>query len=161
MSSPARRLALVHAFISIHLRADQIVSGTAVNFLALGVTGYFFIDVYTDQGTPGDVLHDPIGLPRLARHSPTDSFVDKSFGDWNVLIWVALALVVHLATSCSSVRRSAFACARCGEHPKAADTVGISVYGDPLRRGRAVGRARRAWAGCTSRTASRTRSRRT
>ena len=53
-------LALVHAFISIHLRADQIVSGTAVNFLALGITGYFFIEVYTDQGTPGDVSSIPM-----------------------------------------------------------------------------------------------------
>src|SRR5262249_40120007 len=35
-------LALVHAFFAIHLRADQIVSGVAVNFLALGITGYFF-----------------------------------------------------------------------------------------------------------------------
>ena len=33
-------LALVHAFFAIHLRADQIVSGTAINFLALGITGY-------------------------------------------------------------------------------------------------------------------------
>jgi general nucleoside transport system permease protein len=32
-------LALVHAFFAIHLRADQIVGGTAVNFLALGITG--------------------------------------------------------------------------------------------------------------------------
>src|SRR5256885_3562236 len=30
-------LALVHAFFAIHLRADQIVGGTAVNFLALGI----------------------------------------------------------------------------------------------------------------------------
>src|SRR6185436_13251822 len=37
--------ALIHAFISISLRADQIVSGVAINFLALGVTGYFIIDV--------------------------------------------------------------------------------------------------------------------
>ena len=33
-------LALVHAFFCIHLRADQIVSGFAVNFLALGLTGF-------------------------------------------------------------------------------------------------------------------------
>ena len=54
----------MHAFVSIDLGADQIVSGTAVNFLALGITGYFFIDVYTDQGTPGDVDFTPtVHLP--------------------------------------------------------------------------------------------------
>jgi general nucleoside transport system permease protein len=120
-------LALVHAFISIHLRADQIVSGFAVNFLALGVTGYFFIEVYTDQGTPGDISNIPsaslgwLGIPE-------DSFVDKAFGDWNILIWVALAFVVisHFVlfrTPIGLRLRSV------GEHPKAADTVGISVYG--------------------------------
>ena len=51
--------ALIHAVMSILLRADQIVSGTAINFLALGVTGYFFIDIYGDQGTPGE------GIPRI------------------------------------------------------------------------------------------------
>ena len=45
-----RALALIHAFFSIHLRADQIVGGTAINFLALGVTGYFFIQIYGDEG---------------------------------------------------------------------------------------------------------------
>ena len=47
-------LALIHAFFSIHLLADQIVSGFAVNFLALGVTGYLFISIYPD-GIPSDI----------------------------------------------------------------------------------------------------------
>ena len=38
-------LARIHAFFAIQLRADQIVGGTAINFLALGITGYLFIDV--------------------------------------------------------------------------------------------------------------------
>ncbi|HVD91874.1 MAG TPA: hypothetical protein VNC21_06315, partial [Vicinamibacterales bacterium] len=51
--------AAVHAVMAIQLRADQIVSGTAINFLALGVTGYFFIDIYGENGTPGDLSRIP------------------------------------------------------------------------------------------------------
>src|SRR5205085_7434906 len=47
--------ALVHAFFAIHLRADQIVGGTAINFLALGLTGYLFLNTYSDQGTPAAI----------------------------------------------------------------------------------------------------------
>ena len=35
--------AFIYAIFAIHLRADQIVGGTAINFLALGITGYLFI----------------------------------------------------------------------------------------------------------------------
>ena len=43
-------LALVHAVFSISLRADQIVSGFAINFLALGLTGYIFLAHYGENG---------------------------------------------------------------------------------------------------------------
>ena len=52
-------LALVHAVFSIRLRADQIVSGTAINLLAVGITGYLFIDHYGDQGTPDNISRAP------------------------------------------------------------------------------------------------------
>ena len=48
-------MALIHAVFAIHLRADQIVTGTAINFLALGITGYMFIDIYGDNGTPSTI----------------------------------------------------------------------------------------------------------
>ena len=54
----AGKLAIVHAVFSIALRADQVVSGFAVNFLAFGITGYVFVAHYGDQGTPGDVPRD-------------------------------------------------------------------------------------------------------
>ena len=118
-------LALVHAFFSIHLRADQIVSGTAVNFLALGITGYVFIDVYGDEGTPTDI-------PRIpeVRLSAIDEIplLGPVFAQLNLMIWVSLALVVltyvvMFKTPIGLRIRSV------GEHPRAAETVGISVYG--------------------------------
>jgi simple sugar transport system permease protein len=118
-------LALVHAFISIHLRADQIVSGFAANFLALGITGYFFIEVYTDQGTPGDVSSIPsLSIPWIRDLD----FVGAAIGNLHILIWVAIVFVVlaHLLlfrTPAGLRLRSV------GEHPKAADTLGLSVYG--------------------------------
>ena len=50
-------LALIHAFFSIHLRADQIVSGFAVNLLALGATGFLFTQIYPDG--------IPLGISRV------------------------------------------------------------------------------------------------
>jgi ABC-type uncharacterized transport system permease subunit len=117
-------LAFIHAVVSIHLRADQIVSGTAVNFLALGVTGYFFIDVYGGQGTPGDIPRIPnIDLP-VVRDIP---FVGDVLGHLNLMIWLSFLLlivsyVVMFKSPIGLRIRSV------GEHPRAADTVGISVY---------------------------------
>ena len=63
-------MALLHAVLSIHLRADQIIGGTAINFLALGLTGYLFIDIYGQEGTPTDISEHPAGQPRLPRRRP-------------------------------------------------------------------------------------------
>ena len=146
-------LALVHAFISIHLRADQIVSGTAVNFLALGVTGYFFIEVYTDQGTPGDVSSIPsVSLGWLG--IPDGSFVDKAFGDWHLLIWVALASSSS-RTSSSSARRSAFVCARSASIRRLPTPSASPCTASATARSSSPARSP-ASAASTSRTASRT-----
>ena len=48
-------LATIHAIWAIHLKVDQIISGTALNFLALGITGFLFISIYGDTGTPGNL----------------------------------------------------------------------------------------------------------
>ncbi len=58
-----------------HLKVDQIISGTALNFLALGITGYLFIDKYGDTGTPGNVagLRNPGHPHPLPRRTGTSS----------------------------------------------------------------------------------------
>jgi general nucleoside transport system permease protein len=116
--------ALVHAFFAVHLRADQIVSGMAINFLALGVTGYFFIQLYHGQNIPAGVSTIPnVKIPGVSHWT----FVGPAIGDLNLLIWVAILLVplsyVVLFKTAIGLRVRA-----CGEHPRAADTVGIGVY---------------------------------
>jgi ABC-type uncharacterized transport system permease subunit len=110
--------ALVHAFMSIHLRADQIVSGTAINFLALGVTGYFFIQIYGANGTPGN-------LPRIP--DVNVGFLGKVFGHLSLMIWLSflLLIVAHITLFKTPI---GLRIRSVGEHPRAADTVGISVY---------------------------------
>jgi general nucleoside transport system permease protein len=116
-------LALVHAFFAIQLRADQVVSGMALNFLALGITGYVFLDHYGDQGTPDNIPRVPdVSIPGVK----DIAFVGDAIGKANLLTWLALIGVVVLAlflfrTPGGLRLRSV------GEHPRAAETVGISV----------------------------------
>jgi simple sugar transport system permease protein len=122
-------LALIHAFFSIHLRADQIVSGFAVNLLALGLTGYLFSAIYTDGISTGDVSRVPqVELHFLGDIPLVGNFLRDVFGDLNLLVWlmflaVILTYVILFKTAIGLRIRSV------GEHPRAADTVGISVYG--------------------------------
>ena len=122
-------LALIHAVFSIHLRADQIVSGTAINFLALGVTGYFFVDVYGQEGTPEGIPRVPdIDLPLEKIPTGIGDFLDDVLGHLNLMVWLSFLLLVVayvvLFKTPIGLRIRAV-----GEHPRAADTVGISVYG--------------------------------
>jgi general nucleoside transport system permease protein len=120
-------LALIHAFFSIHLRADQIVSGFAVNFLALGLTGYLYSSIYPG-GIHADVSRVPqVELGFLDGIPAIGDFLDAVLGRLNLLVWlmfavVILAYVVLFKTPIGLRIRSV------GEHPRAADTVGISVY---------------------------------
>lgn len=119
-------LAAIHAVWSIHLKVDQIISGTALNFLALGVTGYLFVQHFGDSGTPGNV--PDYGIPDI--HLGFISgipFIGPIFGQLNLMIWLSFVLLVGtwifvFRTPYGLRLRSV------GEHPRAADTVGISVY---------------------------------
>jgi ABC-type uncharacterized transport system permease subunit len=117
-------VALVYAFFAIHLRTDQIIGGTAINFLALGVTGYLFVDIYGTVGTPA--LRSSQQIPDVVV-SRSSSFFAQAFGQLNLMIWLSFAVlaftyVVVFRTPLGLRIRSV------GEHPRAADAVGISVY---------------------------------
>ena len=114
-------LGLVHAIFAVTLRADQIVSGTAINFLAIGITGFLFVKQYGNRGTPDDLP----AIPNV--HLPIEwiPFVGDALSDLNLLIWLGLiaaaALSVFLFRARGGLRLRSV-----GENPLAADTAGIS-----------------------------------
>jgi len=117
-------LALVYAYFAIHLRSDQIVGGTAVNFLALGITGYFFFQLYHGNYIQNGVSTIPnVRIPGVADMH----FLGPAIGNLNLMIWAGFALVIAtwfvVFKTPIGLRIRA-----CGEHPRAADTVGINVY---------------------------------
>jgi len=119
---------LLHAFFAVSLRADQIVGGTAINFLALGLTTYLFFKIYGSEGTPTNLSTIPdVRLGFLDDIPVIGDFLHDIFGQLDLMIWIAIVLVVAtwvvvFKTPIGLRIRSV------GEHPRAADTVGINVY---------------------------------
>ena len=117
-------LALVYGFFAIHLRADQIVGGTAVNFLALGITGYFLFQIYNSDHVSNINSTIPnVNIPGL----DSSHFLGPAIGHLNLMIWAGFALVIlsYIVVFKTPIGLRIRAC---GEHPRAADTVGINVY---------------------------------
>ncbi|HEY4827815.1 MAG TPA: ABC transporter permease [Solirubrobacteraceae bacterium] len=116
-------LGLIHAFFSVNLRANQIVSGFGINFLALGITGYFLEYHYGPNGTPLTIPMVPnVKIPLIQNVG----FFGAAFGDANLMTWIGIALVPAL-TYFLFHTRGGLRLRSVGEKPRAADTVGVSV----------------------------------
>ena len=115
-------LALLHALFSVTLRADQIVSGFAMTFLAAGITGFFYVSIYGTQGTPEGIPRVPDVTIPLLEDIP---FVGDVIGRMNILIWLGLLTclltwLIVFRTPMGLRLRSV------GENPLAAQTAGVS-----------------------------------
>jgi simple sugar transport system permease protein len=113
----------LHAWLSISVRADQIISGMIINIAALGITGYVN-RLLKPTGSAGTFasLKPPDELTQLPVVGwLVDTFLNQGPIATSVLVLVVL-LQVLLFRSRWGLRTRAV-----GEHPKAADTVGIDV----------------------------------
>lgn len=101
-------ISLIHAIISIHLKGNQIISGVAINLFAVAMTSYLIKAMYGVAGTTpkgGDITE-----------------IEKML----IVIFIYLLAVItyfFLYKTVLGLRIRAV-----GEHPLAADTVGINVY---------------------------------
>jgi ABC-type uncharacterized transport system permease subunit len=111
-------MGLLLAYMSVTLKMDQIIGGTVINILALGLTGYFYQVGLTTQGKLqpiplGPLADIPVIGPALFNNPPITyaTFV--------------LVIVVHYVLFYTKwgLRTRAV-----GEHPRAADTLGVNVF---------------------------------
>jgi simple sugar transport system permease protein len=118
-------VASVHAVACIRFKADQVVSGMAINILFLGVPALLSGALFDSTGATPQVPQENL-LPMLSQILP--GFVPK----WRVFTEVSvvsvLALVIVLVTM-YVVYRTPFGLRlrAVGENPEAADTAGVSV----------------------------------
>lgn len=119
-------IALLHGIATIHFGADHVVSGTAINLLGPGLA-IFLARMFFD----GAAMTKPIPLknkmPRVLNHVfEPGSALDIIFGQYITVyiafVLVALVFFILYKTKLGLRIRSV------GEHPHAAETLGVDVY---------------------------------
>jgi ABC-type uncharacterized transport system permease subunit len=116
-------LAAVLALLSIRYKVDQIIAGTVINIFAVGITS--FLSTRILQRTPE--LNSPERLQPIALPVLSDiPLVGPILFDNNAFVYLMFALVIVLHVALFHTRWGLRVRA-VGEHPKAADTVGIDV----------------------------------
>jgi len=118
-------MGLLHAVLSIKYKVNQIISGTVLIILGLGITSYLtrlLLDVYSNLNSPPSVIQSVqvLGMWRIPVIGPI-IFNQSSL---IYLLWVILIFtqILFFKTRWGLRVRSV------GEHPKAADTLGINVF---------------------------------
>jgi simple sugar transport system permease protein len=116
-------LAILFGFFCITLRNDQIVTGAALNFLALGLTGLLYKALLGETGSVTTITPfgewNPLGLERIPVIGPL-------LFSQGLLTYLALFLML-LCAWLNRKTRLGFHLTAVGEHPRAADAAGIPV----------------------------------
>lgn len=116
-------LALLHAIASVTFRADQTVSGIAINLIGPGVA--MFLSRYFFDGAT-TTLPVPVKLPKIIDQRCLEN---TPFSNLNIDVTVILAALVVVITWFMLYKTKwGLRIRAMGEHPAAVDTLGVSVY---------------------------------
>jgi simple sugar transport system permease protein len=119
-------IGLLHAWLSVTIRADQIISGTIINIAAVGLTGYFDRLWIFPNPSLGAGTFQPFTPPEALTSLPVVGWLFEAFLHQGPIamsvIVIVIVLQILLFRSRWGLRTRAT-----GENPAAADTVGIDV----------------------------------
>ena len=117
-------LGLLHAVLCIQFKANQVVSGVGVNILSLGLTTLLLQVIWGNRGASDSVTGlKPLHLPVIG----DIPVVGDIIGNQNPLVYIMLVIVV-VAWLVMFRTPLGLRIRAVGEHPEAADTVGIHVH---------------------------------
>jgi general nucleoside transport system permease protein len=115
-------LSWLHALVSIRFKVDQVISGTVINILAIGITGFIYRQFLAQNVPAGPGTFPLISIPLLSGIP----FIGPILFVQKPLTYLMLLSVffIHymLFYTPWGLRTRAI-----GEHPRAADTLGIDV----------------------------------
>ncbi len=117
-------MGLLHAWLSVTFKVDQIVSGTVINILAIGLTGFLDTQLLSKLRESG--LKSAGLLPQLPIPILSDLPVIGPIFRQQPIAWVSVILVI-IAHYVLFYTRWGLRTRAVGENPRAADTVGIKV----------------------------------
>jgi simple sugar transport system permease protein len=116
-------LGMLHSVVSIKFKTDQIISGTVVNMLALGITGYMYREFLAENLPAGPGTFPIMPLPVLSQIP----VIGPIFFQQKPLVYIMLLTVVAMHFMLFYTRWGLRTRA-VGEHPRAADTLGVNVF---------------------------------
>ena len=116
-------VALIFSFFVLRLKTDQVVTGTGINLLAFGLVHLLYTQLVGETGEAlKSSIFNTIPVPILAQIP----ILGQIFFQHNILVYITFLslpiLYIHLFRT-----RHGLSIQSCGEHPKAADTLGIKV----------------------------------
>ncbi len=117
-------VSLIHGLFSVYMRKDQTVTGIALNMLMLGATSFMFkVLVSSNPNFPQIDTFGKIEIPVLSKIP----IIGQAFFNQDIIVYASYVLIT---LSVILLYRTTWGLSftAVGEHPRAADTVGIQVY---------------------------------
>lgn len=119
----AALVSIIHAVLSVFLRANQVISGIGINLFSTSLTSYLIQKFFGSQGQSSVVKVVPYPKELFKKIPLVGGFLSEL--NWFVIAAFILVLVVCFVFYKTNI---GYRVRAVGENPKAADTLGINVY---------------------------------